>query len=60
MEFSIEKHEMTIIEVEGMIVKPYKVEKLQINSGQRYSVLITTNQVPLNFWMYIKGKRHKM
>ncbi|SPR00086.1 L-ascorbate oxidase [Plasmodiophora brassicae] len=50
--FSIVGHPMTIVEVEGTITEPVVVDHLEINSGQRYSVLITTNQTSAsNFWM---------
>ncbi|KAJ3286212.1 hypothetical protein HDU76_008010, partial [Blyttiomyces sp. JEL0837] len=36
-----DEHNMTIIEVDGVSVKPFKVTALKIAPGQRYSVLVT-------------------
>jgi len=48
--FAIYGHKMTVVEVEGTIVQPYEVENLDIMPAQRYSVLITANQEPGNYW----------
>ncbi|KAI3643503.1 hypothetical protein MP228_013058 [Amoeboaphelidium protococcarum] len=37
---SMDLHEMTIIEVDGIYVQPFRVTELEINSAQRYSVLV--------------------
>jgi iron transport multicopper oxidase len=39
----IEGHKMTVIEVDGIDVKPYDTEAVDIAVGQRYSVLVTMN-----------------
>lgn len=39
---TIEGHEMTIVEVDGVYTQPQKVNELYITVAQRYSVLITT------------------
>ncbi|CAJ0644165.1 5625_t:CDS:2 [Entrophospora sp. SA101] len=44
--FGIYNHKMTIIEVDGSYVKPVTVDSLQVSPGERYSVLITTDQTP--------------
>ncbi|CAO3597015.1 unnamed protein product [Absidia cylindrospora] len=44
--FSLAKHRMTIIEVDGHMVKPYETDYLEVSSGQRYSVLVTMDQSP--------------
>lgn len=48
--FAIQGHMMTVVEVEGTIVVPYEVENLDIMPGQRYSVLVTADQEPGNYW----------
>jgi len=48
--FAIHGHNMTVVEVEGAIIQPYEVENLDIMPAQRYSVLITANQEPGNYW----------
>lgn len=42
--FSIANHKLQVIEVDGDYVKPYYVDHLEISPGQRFSVLIVTDQ----------------
>ncbi|KAF7296307.1 Laccase I [Mycena chlorophos] len=49
--FSIDGHEMTIIEVEGVNSQPLTVDSIQIFAGQRYSFVLTANQPIGNYWM---------
>jgi FtsP/CotA-like multicopper oxidase with cupredoxin domain len=46
LDFAIAKHNLTIIEVDGELVKPYTVDQLEVAPGQRFSVLLHTNQHP--------------
>lgn len=39
-------HTLTVIEVDGELVNPYKVEYLEVAPGQRFSVLLEANQKP--------------
>eukprot|EP00804_Cyclotella_cryptica_P023692 CCRYP_019323-RA/>CCRYP_019323-RA protein AED:0.11 eAED:0.08 QI:0/0/0/1/1/1/4/0/564 len=48
--FAIQGHTMTVVEVEGTIVEPFEVESLDIMPAQRYSVLVTMDQVPDYYW----------
>ena len=48
--FAIQGHNMTVVEVEGTIVEPYVVSNLDIMPAQRYSVLVTADQEPGNYW----------
>ncbi|GAA5806722.1 hypothetical protein MFLAVUS_000070 [Mucor flavus] len=41
--FAIAGHKMTVIEADGDYIKPYDVDFLEVSAGQRFSVLITTN-----------------
>ncbi|KAI9297942.1 hypothetical protein K502DRAFT_312236 [Neoconidiobolus thromboides FSU 785] len=41
--FAIAGHVLEVVEVEGFYVKPVKLDKIPIHSGQRYSILIKTN-----------------
>lgn len=41
--FYIDGHDMQIVEVDGVYVKPYTVKVIPIGSAQRYSVLVTAN-----------------
>ncbi|KAI0289075.1 laccase [Russula brevipes] len=49
--FSIDGHQMTIIEVEGTNVQPLLVDSLEIFVGQRYSVVVNTDQPVANYWI---------
>jgi iron transport multicopper oxidase len=49
--FSIDSHTMTIIEVDGVDHQPLAVDSLQIFAGQRYSVVLGTNQLINNYWI---------
>jgi hypothetical protein len=42
--FAIAKHNLTIIEVDGELIKPYTVSSLEVTPGQRFSVLLHTDQ----------------
>ncbi|KAI0225320.1 hypothetical protein L0F63_002339 [Massospora cicadina] len=42
--FRIQNHKFTVIEVEGTLVEPVTVYHIDINSGERYSVLLHANQ----------------
>lgn len=37
----IEDHELTVVEVDGVYVEPYKTDYIYITVGQRYAVLVT-------------------
>nr|BBB89276.1 laccase [Grifola frondosa] len=49
--FSIDSHNMTIIEVDGVNHEPLDVDSLQIFAGQRYSFILTANQTVDNYWI---------
>ncbi|CAG8444745.1 16862_t:CDS:10, partial [Funneliformis mosseae] len=49
--FSIDKHVMEVIEVEGTYTKRNKIHRLPINVAQRYSVIVTADQHVDNYVM---------
>ncbi|KAG0365316.1 Cupredoxin [Gamsiella multidivaricata] len=49
--FSIDNHQLQVIEADGTDLNPIMVESLPINTGQRYSVIVTANQDVQNYWM---------
>ncbi|CAG8614040.1 8461_t:CDS:10, partial [Ambispora leptoticha] len=49
--FSIDKHEMEVIEADGFYTKRNKIHRLPINVAQRYSVIVTANQPADNYIM---------
>ncbi|KXN72818.1 hypothetical protein CONCODRAFT_4315 [Conidiobolus coronatus NRRL 28638] len=51
MSFSIQNHQMEVVEVEGHYVQRTVHDRIPIHSGQRYSVLITTNQISSSYRM---------
>ncbi|KAF7815515.1 L-ascorbate oxidase-like [Senna tora] len=52
LNFAISNHKMVVVEADGNYVQPFTVDKIDIYSGESYSVLITTNQNPnQNYWI---------
>ena len=49
--FSIDGHNLTIIEADGENTTPLLVDSLRIFAGQRYSVVFTANQPVGNYWL---------
>lgn len=47
--FAIANHNLTIIEVDGELMKPYTVTQLEVAPGQRFSVLLHTDQAPEDY-----------
>lgn len=49
--FSVDDHDLTVIEVEGTSTKPYTVNSIQILAGQRYSAVLHANQTVDSYWI---------
>ncbi|KAI0078085.1 laccase A [Panus rudis PR-1116 ss-1] len=49
--FSIDSHNFTIIEVDGVNSKPLTVDSAQIFAAQRYSAVLNANQPVGNYWI---------
>ncbi|KAI6001779.1 laccase [Pisolithus albus] len=49
--FTIDGHNMTIIEADGNEVEPVVVDSLPVYAAQRYSVVVTADQPVGNFWI---------
>ncbi|KAF9528971.1 yellow laccase [Crepidotus variabilis] len=49
--FSIDRHSLKIIEVDGINVQPYTVDSIQIFAGQRYSFVLQTGLAIGNYWI---------
>jgi len=47
--FSIDGHELTIIEADGINTQPLVVDSIPIFAGQRYSFILTANQPMANY-----------
>ncbi|KAK9464589.1 Cupredoxin [Lipomyces arxii] len=56
IDFSIDDHEMTLIEGDGTLIAPTMLHKIRVAVAQRYSILIKTNVLTTDapseiFWM---------
>ncbi|KXN80968.1 Laccase-4 [Leucoagaricus sp. SymC.cos] len=49
--FSIDGHDLLIIEADGQATLPHTVNQIQIFSGQRYSAVLRANQKVDNYWI---------
>ncbi|KAJ7127169.1 laccase 1 [Mycena epipterygia] len=49
--FSIDGHNMTVIEADGINHQPLLVDSIPIFTGQRYSFILNANQPVDNYWM---------
>jgi len=49
--FSIDGHELLVIEADGENTEPLPVDSLQIFSGQRYSAILVANNTVQNYWI---------
>ncbi|OCB85491.1 laccase [Sanghuangporus baumii] len=49
--FTIDAHNLTVIEADGIEVEPVTVDQLQIFAGQRYSVVVTMDKPIDNYWI---------
>nr|AAW28939.1 laccase D [Trametes sp. 420] len=49
--FTIQGHNFTVIEVDGVNVEPVTVDSIQIYAGQRYSFVLTADQDVDNYWI---------
>ncbi|TRM70406.1 multicopper oxidase/laccase [Schizophyllum amplum] len=49
--FSIDGHNMTIIEADGELTEPHTVNQIQIFAGQRYSFILNATQPKDNYWI---------
>lgn len=51
VQFSIDGHNLTVIEADGQLTEPLVVDQLQILASQRYSVVLVANQPVDNYWV---------
>ncbi|KAJ8592035.1 laccase [Rhizopogon salebrosus TDB-379] len=49
--FSIDGHNLTVIEADGELTEPLVVDQLSILAGQRYSVVLVANNSVDNYWI---------
>ncbi|EIM91817.1 Cu-oxidase-domain-containing protein [Stereum hirsutum FP-91666 SS1] len=49
--FSIDGHNLTIVEADGVATQPLVVDEIEILAGQRYSVILNADQPVDNYWI---------
>ncbi|KAF8263780.1 laccase [Lactarius quietus] len=49
--FSIDSHQLTVIEVDSVETQPLVIDSLEIFPGQRYSLILNANQPVANYWI---------
>nr|2QT6_A Chain A, Laccase [Lentinus tigrinus]2QT6_B Chain B, Laccase [Lentinus tigrinus] len=49
--FSIDSHQLTVIEADGVSTQPVTVDSIQIFAAQRYSFVLNANQDVDNYWI---------
>lgn len=49
--FSIDGHNFTVIEADGVLTEPLVVDELRIFAGQRYSVVLVADKPVDNYWI---------
>ncbi|OMO67538.1 Multicopper oxidase, type 1 [Corchorus capsularis] len=62
LNLAIAGHKMVVVEADGNYVQPFEVNDLDIYSGESYSVLLRTDQIPSkNYWISIgvRGREPK-
>ena len=50
--FSIDDHNLTVIEVDGNYVEPYTVDSIQVHAAQRYSFILHADKDVDNYWVH--------
>ncbi|KAI0676138.1 TvLac7 [Trametes maxima] len=58
--FTIDGHNMTIIEADGENTQPLKVDKIEILVAQRYSFILEANQPVNNYWIRAQPDRQNL
>jgi len=49
--FSIDGHNLTVIEADGQLTEPLVVDQIQIYAGQRYSMVLVADIAVDNYWI---------
>lgn len=52
LRFRIDGHRFRVVEMDGILTFPVWTDHLEINSGQRYSVMVTMDRPENNFWIH--------
>jgi len=54
----IDQHELSLVEVDGVEVEPYRLHRFRINVAQRYSVILHANQPAESYWLRARMIAH--
>eukprot|EP01026_Neomeris_dumetosa_P032333 TRINITY_DN2563_c0_g1_i10.p1 TRINITY_DN2563_c0_g1~~TRINITY_DN2563_c0_g1_i10.p1 ORF type:complete len:590 (-),score=50.20 TRINITY_DN2563_c0_g1_i10:788-2557(-) len=52
----IQGHTMKVVRADGKLVQPFEVESLDVNSGQRYDVIVEANQPSGYYWIQMETR----
>lgn len=55
LEFSIDKHDLTVISTDGNPIQPVVVKSIVLMSAERYDVVVNANQEIETYWIKVKG-----
>ncbi|GAB6026424.1 hypothetical protein CHUAL_012625 [Chamberlinius hualienensis] len=55
MKMFIDGHSFKVIATDGISVKPYETDALEIGQGERYDIVIEANYTTGNFWINFRG-----
>ena len=53
--FSIDNHNLTVIASDGSPLEPYTIDSIVLYSGERYDIIVHTNQDVRSYWMRASG-----
>jgi hypothetical protein len=56
IQFSIDSHNLTVIASDGAPFEPIEVESVNVFPGQRFDIIVHTDQSIGNYWMRIRGE----
>lgn len=56
IQFSIDSHNFTVIASDGAPFEPIEVESVNIFAGERFDIIVHTDQAIGNYWMRIRGE----
>ncbi|KAH3771415.1 hypothetical protein DPMN_172732, partial [Dreissena polymorpha] len=55
LKVSVQDHNLSVIASDGYDMKPVLVDSITIFAGERYDFVLSANQKPDNYWLYVMG-----
>lgn len=49
--FSVDGHALTVVEADGVAIRPFRASSVELAVGQRYSALLTLDRPPAAYWV---------